>query len=405
MDVTLMFSLSFKLIVSRMKGWFSGSRPRRRGVVRRLPLWPSLSPNETKVSESSDWPCPAKEVGRKPSPLVTVMERPAGFFLLVDQEPGLGEDAEPILASDEDYGVLGVFDGLGGAGATVVADGGHTHAFVASRLAQHVVARYYHEVWRAAPTFEGLARRLSDQLQRAFSQEADRIGETSSRLSSRLIKRLPTTMASIYFKLVDDRCEGVSLWAGDSRSYVLDPGNGLSQVTEDDIRGEGDALQVSLTDSVLSYFLSAEEPIELRSLRFGTMLPTVLVVATDGAFDYLPTPMHFEHLLISQLLKAECMEGWRASLMEVLAQVAGDDVSLVIQPLGWQSFAELQAGFVQRGGELGKRVKRLDTIRLRLRKAREEQVRLARQEPAELQTAWLWYKPQYEQFLPGKGET
>ena len=55
--------------------------------------------------------------------------------------PDHGEDSDPIVRDGRDLGLVGVFDGMGGAGGTVyeTADGPRTGAYLASRVARDVV--------------------------------------------------------------------------------------------------------------------------------------------------------------------------------------------------------------------------------------------------------------------------
>ena len=55
--------------------------------------------------------------------------------------PDQGEDADPIVRDGPDLGLIGVFDGMGGAGGTVyeTPDGRRTGAYLASRIARDVV--------------------------------------------------------------------------------------------------------------------------------------------------------------------------------------------------------------------------------------------------------------------------
>ena len=65
--------------------------------------------------------------------------------------PNQGEDSDPILRDGPDLGLIGVFDGMGGAGGTVyeTPDGPRTGAYLASRVARDVVERRMLDAARA----------------------------------------------------------------------------------------------------------------------------------------------------------------------------------------------------------------------------------------------------------------
>ena len=89
-------------------------------------------------------------------------------------------------------------------------------------------------------------------------------------------------------------------WAGDSRAYVFEP-DGARQLMSDDLRDPGDALANLRRDSVVSNAMSADTEFHVNYRRVELQAPFLLVCATDGCFGYLPTPMHFEQLVLAPL--------------------------------------------------------------------------------------------------------
>ncbi len=71
-----------------------------------------------------------------------------------------------------------------------------------------------------------------------------------SRLKSRLIKTLPTTLAICWYDL--SRHEFTAVWAGDSRIYYFHHDIGLQQVTTDDLKSNADALENLTQDSPMA---------------------------------------------------------------------------------------------------------------------------------------------------------
>src|SRR4029453_376871 len=76
-----------------------------------------------------------------PAPLPPRPSVSCGFNL--GKIAGKGEDSDPILRQGPELGLVGVFDGMGGAGGTVyeTPDGPRTGAYLASRIARDVVER------------------------------------------------------------------------------------------------------------------------------------------------------------------------------------------------------------------------------------------------------------------------
>ncbi len=277
-----------------------------------------------------------------------------GFHFNAAKVEGKGEDADPVATWQENRGVLAVFDGMGGAGSTMYEHRGtlHTGAYIASRLAASEIERLF------APAFplplvpldeKGLQERLSRALQKeaAFLES----GAEPSRLKSKLIRRLPTTMAALCLERPESdsatvKCQAI--WAGDSRCYALSPSRGLQQLTTDDLKTGGDALENLKGDSPLSNCLNADGDFVLHSQIWTFSLPVMLISATDGCFGYLFSPAHFEFLLLDALLSAGNVSQWQETVIARLRDSAGDDCSMALLALGWPSLSEMQQGFRER---------------------------------------------------------
>src|SRR5437879_2179910 len=106
---------------------------------------------------------------------------PFFFAFCVEQKPGEGEDADPLVSISSlwDHGLIGVFDGMGGAGSAVHMYRGvkHTGAYIASRLAREVVETFFKSP-SIEPTFsrdtiaaQSVAQNLQVRLADAFKAE------------------------------------------------------------------------------------------------------------------------------------------------------------------------------------------------------------------------------------------
>lgn len=111
---------------------------------------------------------------------------------------------------------------------------------------------------------------------------------------------LPTTLAMAVYREYDAYINICVIWAGDSRVYLLSSDDGLQQLTKDDVYDTFDAMK-SIGSSNMCNSISGETENNFYlnyykyKVKKGDNL--FLFAASDGGFDYLPTPMHFEGLL------------------------------------------------------------------------------------------------------------
>jgi len=207
---------------------------------------------------------------------------------------------------------------------------------LASRLAAQVTEQAFVQL---NPDLESFSQKLKQYLQTAFSLKVAQLDQQRSKLKSKLIRRLPTTMAGVCFKTLDKQTnsyETQTFWAGDSRVYVLRE-QGLQQISEDNLVENFDALENLQKDSPISNCISADDDFHIFSKKYTFREPIVLITATDGTFGYLPTPAHFEYFLLAMLHHPRVctMEDWQKYLTIALEMVTGDDMSLSLLALGF----------------------------------------------------------------------
>jgi Protein phosphatase 2C len=266
--------------------------------------------------------------------------------------PGRGEDADPLLRIADTAITLGVFDGLGGSGAMRCdgADGVQTSAYYGARVARSSADAFLQLAAQFADvTPDALAAVLVQHLQHDLAAYDDAWGRsTGSALRSTVFRRLPTTAAIMVARPTAGAVRAAVLWAGDSRCYALSPEHGLQQLTRDQLRTPVDALANLTTDSSISNCISADAPFTMESAECTLAAPCILLAVTDGCFGYIPTPMHFEALLLASLLAARSCDGWRDRLRERIVAIAGDDASLAGIAVGWSNYRALRRTFAER---------------------------------------------------------
>ena len=316
-----------------------------------------------------------------------------------------GEDSDPIVRDGPDLGLIGVFDGMGGAGGTVyeTPDGPRTGAYLASRIARDVVERRMLDLLEPDWNLNGeaAAEDLRRSVRRALEDRLAELKAPPSRLRSKLLRALPTTMAVIALQRTrrgGSTWTGHVFWAGDSRAYAF-TASGAHQLSTDDLRDPGDAMANLHHDSVVSNAMSADTEFRVGYRRVELQAPFLLVCATDGCFGYLPTPMHFEHLVLKALAGARSTEAWSQAVQADISAVTGDDAAMAVMgvgadlegsspcsPLVWPS---LEEDFIAP----------LDQLRRAVQDA-ERALEAARQRHRD-ETAALWgrYQPDYERHL------
>jgi serine/threonine protein phosphatase PrpC len=319
--------------------------------------------------------------------------------------PDHGEDSDPILRDGPDLGLAGVFDGMGGAGGTVyeTPDGARSGAYLASRIARDVVER--HMLATLAPDRplpgDQTATELHDLLDAALREALTDLNAPTSRLRSRLLRALPTTMALGALQRTQQaggRWVCHVFWAGDSRVYAFTP-DGMHQLSIDDLRDTGDAMENLQRDSVVSNAISADTEFHINHRRVTLEAPFLLLSATDGCFGYLRSPMHFEEMVLRTLVSADTDEDWSAALQAEIAAVTGDDAAMAVIGVG-ADLGSLKELFSRRLTEVAEQFTGpLDRSLEQLERAEQVVAELQQQRAADVSARWRQYSEGYERFL------
>ena len=319
---------------------------------------------------------------------------------------GEGEDADPILRVGPDLGLLGAFDGMGGAGGRVydTPDGRHSGAWIASRFARNVVERLMLELIKPEWNLDGpaTAAELHRLLASSLAARLAELKAPETTLRSKLVKALPTTMTLAVLQRTGPAASAYAchlFQAGDSRAYVAEPDGGLRQLTTDQLRSGGDAMRNLTDDSVMSNCISADTEFSIDHHQVQLQAPFLLLCATDGCFAYVRSPMHFEHLLLSTMQDAQDVPDWQQALEAKVTAITGDDAAIALLGLGadLDGFKQL---FKDRTDELGRRfIDPLDELDGQVHQA-EQQLAGLRARRVELGAElWATYKGSYERYL------
>ena len=292
--------------------------------------------------------------------------------------PGQGEDSA-CCVSDDSAAMVSVFDGCGGLGArTYPGFQDHTGAYLASRLLSGAAHDWFFTPGRDqhAP-----AEALRGVFTAAYAA-AQPFAAGQSLLRGSMVRDLPSTAALAYARHGQGGVELHVVWAGDSRVYLLDR-MGLAQLTADDVDGT-DALSGITGDGALTNVISSDGNYTLHSRALLLTEPTMVLAATDGCFGYLRTPMEFEYLLLSHLVRAQNPQDYRRRLNAAFGRIAGDDYSLGIMSFHFSDFSSQQRFFGPRAQSL------YDYYVHPLEQSSDAALR---------QRLWASYRPGYERCL------
>lgn len=324
--------------------------------------------------------------------------------LWLEKIPQKGEDASPTVEYLPDgSGLVAVFDGLGGSGATQYEweDSTFTGAWIGSRLSKILFSSSL--TWakkREEFSVEFWLDEYTIAVKEILNTVWKKLDKNPSKLRSSLIRPLPTTLAAIYFESEGNGFRAWCINSGDSRSYILNPERGLQQVSQDDIVTPGDALETLHSSTRISDCLAADGKFNIHVYPFETNTPVVFLSASDGCFDYVPFPANFEFILLDCLQLADSQGNWAIRLGSKFRSIAGDDVSLALSAMGWKDFNSLKEAFRERHAYLLKNFAApIEKMEEKIRQAPEDDPDTQSQKIDLRNRLWADYRVNYESFM------
>lgn len=329
------------------------------------------------------------------------------FLIAGEMISGRGEDCF-YSAQKDNSAIAAVFDGCGGLGSRKYQNyRDHTGAYMAARAASGAMRDWYQESGGETGGHRGqadgtrrsgghrqegedagdtqkTALQISSYLTRALDVVNGLAGQTS-RIFGTMVRDFPTTAAAALVRNSDQGTEVQCFWAGDSRVYLMNRA-GLAQLTRDDVEGTN-AMSNLRSDGALTNVVAADREFVLhagKTLRFGDRDPYMIFAATDGCFGYLPTPMDFEDMILTCLLKAAGPMDFRHRLEESIGETAGDDYTLAFMSFGFGDFRTMQ-----------------ESMRPRKRILQHDYMDWMEQDPSLEMQERLWeeYRANYERLL------
>ena len=270
----------------------------------------------------------------------------------IEQIEGHGEDAASCVVAPDKSAFAAVFDGCGGAGSKKYSVAENwTGARIASySCAQTMVDWFYDNKIDQLGLQSCSSQQIALSLKQALTERISELkrltsAESGKVLLSTMVKPFPTTVSAALVSRENAVLRCLMMWAGDSRGYVL-ADRGLYQITRDDVKGNIDPFDNIEQDGVLSNVVSANDfHINVRDMSINDKC--ILIVATDGCFGYLRSPMEFESILLSTLMNARSLNEWEKSLSDRIGAQAADDYTLLALGIGFESFDQIKDHFRQ----------------------------------------------------------
>lgn len=274
------------------------------------------------------------------------------------------EDAPPI--ANFTYSV--VCDGLGGAGSTkhtVLMDGFEapsvrTSGYLGARIVSSCVDTYYAQ--NAASLFttideynrqETISVFLNVLKTKINSQLEEKMQSWGIKPShSKTLKNFPTTLASAIFVPHARGVTILAVWAGDSRVYVMTPQKGLQLLSLDDAKNAESEMN---STSEMTNCISSGNAFHLNYAFYELNEPGIVFCCSDGCFDYLQSPLHFEWLLLHTMLEylpdsagAELGVTLAESICNNMYKTIGDDTTMAGVIVGMDSSSQMKSLYQNR---------------------------------------------------------
>lgn len=316
---------------------------------------------------------------------------------VTEKKEGHGEDAPPLLVIKNNVVAIGVFDGMGGAGAaTCCSEYGddHTKAYVASRIIRNEIETFLEnnlekEDISAASIKEIIAKRLKQEKEKYPPQ-------TKSMLRSKLVRDYPTTLAMVILRHIETGWQIDSYWAGDSHCYLWTK-QGFFQISNDDLEENNDPMENLRNDAAVSNCICADRDFHINHKKYPLFKePIAVLSATDGCFGYFPTPMHFEDMLKNCLTKAANEKDWEKLVEHAIQKVTGDDTSLSLIGVGFESFGKFKHIMTNNSVQ---EVKEINKIGQDIERKKKELALLQEKYEQTIMNKWKYYKEKYMQYI------
>ncbi len=265
---------------------------------------------------------------------------------------GHDEDA-PSFADDK---LIVVCDGLGGGGQNAYLIDGEkrTSAYLGSRVisgaciefVENNYDRFVADMQEPSALMAEMKAYISGVLDRYVAEK-----ELKNIVKGKSMQMLPSTLAAVVYKHYEDHTDALVISAGDSRAFVLTPDEGLRQISKDDVFDDVDAFCKSAT---MTNNIRQDGEYHINYAYYSLPAKCVLLVCTDGCFDYISSPMELEFRLEYAISKCgDLFEEGKDNFGEYFGNVLvssglKDDCTMAGVFLGYEDSVHTKELFLQR---------------------------------------------------------
>lgn len=250
-----------------------------------------------------------------------------------------GEDGFPYVADN----IVAVADGLGGRGPEQYKDIKTGSIYSSAYIGATTVIEAVQSIPHNQISCDSIKKTIIERLERAQKNYV----KISNGISSSMFRIFPTTLA---LGCIDDNNILHAFWCGDSRVYVWNPQNGLIQISKDDLIDDAlDPLSNIYEGGQMSQYVSLSSDFDINESSYQLETENSIVfAASDGAFDYFRSPMHFEMFLLNKMQESASFEEFLFNVKCALEENSGDDVSMAVLFVGSDSYASWKFGIRER---------------------------------------------------------
>lgn len=270
-------------------------------------------------------------------------------FFNVPKKEDHGEDSDPYVNVDSGrrWGVISVFDGMGGAGARKYkhANTGeeHTSAWWASRYVKEAIEELMCSRPKGENPISYLEKNLKSTIVSKLNDVVKNFPAANAPLLSKMMRKLPTTMALCAYFIDEKEVTITCYWSGDSRIYMFDK-NKMYFLTKDDADAlDGDPFSPANMDLAMNNTICQDRDFRINKstikVSYNSSNPIVLIAATDGCFGYFRNPIEFEHTIRRSLLTSTVLDEWLPSIRQaIIDNIQQDDFSMALVEIGDSNF-------------------------------------------------------------------
>ena len=248
----------------------------------------------------------------------------------IEKIEGRGEDAQPFLIDAPDgASIVGVFDGLGGAGSNKVKLRDDITKSEAAIAASHVgeVARKFFQNNFSNYSVEEIRDELHLEISSSLSELDKSIPRIESKIKSSMAKKLPTTLAIARY-IPDEKNSFLQIfWSGDSRIYGISQEGHLECLTKDHCNHRSSLTELEYYawngDAAMTNCVTTSKEFFIDCIEINNPNNLCIFACSDGLPTSFPDHLAFENHILSVFIDEENEENF----IEVIKSGRTDDVS------------------------------------------------------------------------------